>query len=381
MRLSKGKLTGLILVVVAVIVAGVAVTVKTRTAPAGPQETTQVTGYLGGEKISLFEDEQFRQLAAAAGLSVDYRKAGSYAMMNADTSGMDYLFPSSQAASEYGAEKGVKSSTDDIVFNTPIVVYTYRDVADALTGAGIMARNGDMYTLDVKAACDAMLSGVTWADLGYQGAYGQFKIDSTDPAKSNSGNEWAALLATVMNGGQPATADSISRDADSIRTIFDKSGWKDASSEDAFSQFLVLGKGSKPMMVGYESQALDLAANSPDTFAQVKDDLVIAYTTPTVWSTHVFMALSEEGERLGALLKSDDVQRIAWERHGFRGAGLTGTGDASAFGVTGVAQSVPASVSLPDTAAMRALLGVFGADIDNAASTSEASDVGATPGT
>lgn len=99
------------------------------------------------------------------------------------------------------------------------------------------------------------------ADVGYTAGYGQFRIDSTDPVKSNSGNEYAALLATVLNGGQPAMVDSVARDGKTIASIFAKSGWMETSSEDSFNQFLTLGVGSKPMMVGYESQLLDLAVN------------------------------------------------------------------------------------------------------------------------
>ncbi len=124
------------------------------------------------------------------------------------------------------------------------------------------------------------------ADVGYTAGYGQFRIDSTDPVKSNSGNEYAALLATVLNGGQPAMVDSVARDGKTIASIFAKSGWMETSSEDSFNQFLTLGVGSKPMMVGYESQLLDLAVNQPDAFKQIKDDVVIVYPTPTVWSTH-----------------------------------------------------------------------------------------------
>ena len=90
--------------------------------------------------------------------------------------------------------------------------------------------------------------------------------------KSNSGNEYAALLATVLNGGQPAMVDSVARDGKTIASIFAKSGWMETSSEDSFNQFLTLGVGSKPMMVGYESQLLDLAVNQPDAFKQIKDD-------------------------------------------------------------------------------------------------------------
>lgn len=357
--MSKGKIVGLVLVVVAVVISGVATTIVSRRSAqtASTADTVTVSGYLGGEKISLFDDPEFTSIASNAGLSVNYKKAGSLAMMTSDSTGMDYLFPSSQSAVDYGESEGVQPKSTDIVFNTPIVVYTYKDIADALVGSGIMQKDSaGVYTLDAKAACDAMLANKTWADLGYANGYGAFKIDSTDPTQSNSGNEWAVLMATVLNDGQPATVDSVQRDAASLKAIFTKSGWMDTSSADSFSQFLVLGKGSKPMMVGYESQVLDLAVNDPDTYAQVKDDLVIAYTTPTVWSTHVFMALDDNGQKLRDVLLSDDVQKLAWQKHGFRGANLKGTGSVSDFGVTGAAESAPAAIDLPTAAAMKELL-------------------------
>ena len=354
--MSRSKLVGLVLVVLAVVVAG-GVLVWRQAQPA-PAEAVSVNGYLGGEKISLFEDPDFQKLAEGAGLDISYKKAGSLAMMDADQTGMDYLFPSSQAAVAYGEAQGVKAQSTDIVLNSPIVVYTYRDVADALVGSGVMSKDGDVYTLDVRAAVDAMLANKTWADLGYAKGYGQFRIDSTDPAKSNSGNEWAALIATVLNDGQPATAASVQRDAASIQAIIQKSGWMETSSEDSFSQFLTLGEGSKPMMVGYESQVLDLSVNQPDVYKQVKDDLVVAYTTPTVWSTHVLVSLDDSGDRLRDFLKSDDVQRLAWERHGFRGASQLGTDGASRFGVPGIAEQVPAAVELPGNDGMQALISV-----------------------
>lgn len=361
-RMSKGRIIGLICVLAAVLVVGGAMLFRQaqpepEPAPA-PVEPIEMTGYLGGEKISLFDDPEFVSLAEQAALSIGYRKAGSLAMMEAPIEGMDYLFPSSQAAVAYGHERGIEPVSEQIVLNSPIVIYTYRDVADALVGSGIMAKDGEVYTLNVDAAVEAMLADRTWADLGYTAGYGQFRIDSTDPAESNSGNEWAALVANSLAGGQPASVESIDANAGSIRKIFAKSGWMETSSEDSFRQFLTLGEGSKPMMVGYESQVLDLSVNEPDLLAQVADNLVVAYTTPTVWSTHVIMALDEAGEQLTEFLMSDEVQKLAWERHGFRGASQLGTDSAERFGVAGIAERVPAAVELPAPAAMGRLIEV-----------------------
>lgn len=361
MKMSRSKLVGLVAVVAVVAIFGVVrLWQQAQPQPVAPVEATTVTGYLGGEKISLFDDEEFNTLASQAGLDVQYRKAGSLAMMDSDLTGMDYLFPSSRAAVEYGASKGVTSSDQDIVFNSPIVVYTYRDVADALVGSGIMSKDGDVYKLDTAAAVQAMVDDKTWQDLGWDAGYGQFRIDSTDPTKSNSGNEWAALVATMLNGGQPATVESVERDADKLRAVFQKSGWMETSSEDSFNQFLTLGEGSKPMMVGYESQILDLAANQPNIYTQAKDDLVVAYLTPTVWSTHVIMPLDDRGVQLRDFLKSDAVQRLAWERHGFRTAAYTGTDSVSRFDVPGTVDKITSVVELPSTDAMNKIIEVLG---------------------
>ena len=63
------------------------------------------TGYLGGEKIGLFDDAQVQGARRKQGIAIDYRKAGSLAMMDADRKGMDYLFPSSRAPSNTAMRK------------------------------------------------------------------------------------------------------------------------------------------------------------------------------------------------------------------------------------------------------------------------------------
>lgn len=112
MKLSKSKIIGLIaLLAVVGVVCGTLVWRQSQPAPAEPTEQVSITGYLGGEKIGLFDDAKFKALAAKQGIAIDYRKAGSPAMMDTDRKGMGYLFPSSRAAVEYGNAKGVKPIT------------------------------------------------------------------------------------------------------------------------------------------------------------------------------------------------------------------------------------------------------------------------------
>ena len=182
MKLSKSKIIGLIaLLAVVGVVCGTLVWRQSQPAPAEPTEQVSITGYLGGEKIGLFDDAKFKALAAKQGIAIDYRKAGSLAMMDADRKGMDYLFPSSRAAVEYGNAKGVKAPPSDIVFNSPIVLYTHKAVADGLVNGGLVTKDDSgAYHMDMAKAVDAMVANTTWADVGYTAGYGQFRIDSTD---------------------------------------------------------------------------------------------------------------------------------------------------------------------------------------------------------
>lgn len=94
MKLSKSKIIGLIaLLAVVGVVCGTLVWRQSQPAPAEPTEQVSITGYLGGEKIGLFDDAKFKALAAKQGIAIDYRKAGSPAMMDTDRKGMGYLFP------------------------------------------------------------------------------------------------------------------------------------------------------------------------------------------------------------------------------------------------------------------------------------------------
>lgn len=251
MKLSKSKIIGLIaLLAVVGVVCGTLVWRQSQPAPAEPTEQVSITGYLGGEKIGLFDDAKFKALAAKQGIAIDYRKAGSPAMMDADRKGMGYLFPSSRAAVEYGNAKGVKAPPKRHRLQLT-------DCAIHAQGRGGRARE--------RRTCD-------------------------------QGRFWRV------------------------------------------------------------SHVLDLAVNQTDAFKQIKDDVVIVYPTPTVWSTHTLMALDEKGDTLLNLLKTPAAQKLAWERHGFRAANFAGTDSISRFGVAGTLDQIPAVSELPNNDAMQHLI-------------------------
>ena len=254
----KPKLIGILLLAVVVLAAG---------GYSFYRENGRVTvlrGYLGGEKTGLFEDEEAaRILERKYHIQFDYSRAGSLDMVTADQEGMNYLFPSSQTALSYYEDVHGQPLQEEIIFNTPIVLYTHRMVLEAFEANGIVSQTDGVYYVDMQKLTERILAGTTWEVLGIPELYGQVSVDTTDPTASNSGNMFAALLACVLNGGQTVDETSVESILPELKQIFDGLGYMETSSSDLFQQFLRTGVGDKPVIAGYESQLLEFAVQYP----------------------------------------------------------------------------------------------------------------------
>ena len=322
----------------------------TKTKPA-----TQVSGYIGGEKVGFLEDEEVLEiLRNEYGLDVDYSKAGSLDMMTADLSGRNYLFPSSSIALEYYEELHGSPKQSEIILNTPIVLYTHKIVLDAFEQQGLITKDGEVNYIDMNQLVAMIQNDTKWADIGVPELYGSVSVDTTDPAKSNSGNMFAALLADVLNGGQTLTPEGVGEILPQLQTIFGKLGYMETSSADLFDQFLRMGVGATPVAAGYESQIIEYAQMNPEAYEKIKDDVVILYPAPTVWSAHVLIAIDESGQTLLKGLQDETVQELAWKKHGFR-TGSAGTSQGETK-VTGIADSITQVAQVPSYEVMRQII-------------------------
>lgn len=322
-----------------------------------PNDVT-LSGYLGGEKIGLFEDQEVNDILKKNDhLILNYSKAGSFDMIRADLSGRDYLFPSSQTALELYEKQIGKPLQAEIIFNTPIVFYSRQVVADALIKEGLVTEKDGVYkVIDMPKLVQYMEEGKTWSQIGLPQLYGPILVHTTDPVKSNSGNMFAGLMANVLNNNRVVDASSIAEVLPRLTGVFHKLGYMETSSADLFEQFLRTGMGAKPLIAGYESQILEFAVTRKSDWEKVKDDIVILYPEPTVWSSHVYIALTENGKKGIEALRKDDIQKIAWEKHGFRTNVYTKGGDHSGFGVKGVADEVTQVMPMPDVATMEQIM-------------------------
>ena len=348
----KKKIAGLILLVVLMAVIG-GIYFVTGNAP----RIVNVDGYVGGEKIELLEDEEVQSVFEEKyGLNVDYSRAGSLDMMTADLSGRDYLFPSSSIALEYYEDLHGSPVQSEIVLNTPIVLYTHQIVLDAFESQGLITTDGDIHYIDMAGLLELIQNGAQWSDIGLPELYGRVSVDTTDPSKSNSGNMFAALVANVLNEGQTVTEADLAAILPELQDIFGKLGYMETSSSDLFSQFLRMGVGAEPIIAGYESQLIEYAALYPDEYDRIRDDVVMLYPAPTVWSAHVMIALDENGQILLNAMQDEDIQEIAWKKHGFRTGNYGDIADSGAIPAEGVAASITQVAQVPSYDVMKVII-------------------------
>ena len=348
----KKKIVGLILLVVLMAVIG-GIYFVTGNAP----RIVSVDGYVGGEKIELLEDEEVRSVFEEKyGLNVDYSRAGSLDMMTADLSGRDYLFPSSSIALEYYEDLHGSPVQSEIVLNTPIVLYTHQIVLDAFESQGLITTDGDIHYIDMAGLLELIQNDSQWSDIGLPELYGRVSVDTTDPSKSNSGNMFAALVANVLNGGRTVTETDLDTILPELQDIFGKLGYMETSSSDLFSQFLRMGVGAEPIIAGYESQLIEYASIYPDEYDRIRDDVVMLYPTPTVWSAHVMIALDENGQILLNAMQDEEVQDLAWKKHGFRTGNYGDIADSGAIPAEGVAASITQVAQVPSYDVMKVII-------------------------
>lgn len=347
----KTKIAGMLVLLLVILAGGGYYIYSERT------DVLILNGYLGGEKTGLFEDEEIKKiLKKDYQIEFQYQRAGSLDMVTAEQAGRDYLFPSSQTALEYYQETYGKPASDEIIFNTPIVLYSHRTVVDALKTCGVVTEKEGICYADMKKLVELIEKDTTWSDVGIPELYGSLSVDTTDPVKSNSGNMFAALIANVLNDGNTVDTVSVNRILPRLKRIFGKTGYMENSSSDLFNQFLRMGVGAKPLIAGYESQLLEYAAENPEEYDKIKEDIVMIYPTPTMWSTHIYIALDEDGKKGSRALSDEKIQKLAWEKHGFR----TSSYDISSTGgegkVSGVCKQPESVMNMPGYKAMKRIM-------------------------
>lgn len=247
-------------------------------------------------------------------------------------SNYDALFTSDQRFYDYYKLSPNKENNESdryivldggLTLNTPIVIYSWKEVANKLIAEGIVTQtDGVYYITDMNKLIDYILTGKSWSDIGLTELYGKINIASTDPVSSSPGATYYGLLLSILGNGQ-ISDEGLDDNLAKLKLFYQKSGYMNNTPADLFERYLKTGMGGEPMIVDYEKSLIDFANSNPNGFKQVKDDIVVLYPKPTIWNSHCFAAFSENGKKLYKALQDDEIQQIAWEKYGFR-TGITG---------------------------------------------------------
>jgi len=355
---NKQTIAGLLILIALIIVVIAVVAIKSENEE--KYSTITIYGAVGGGKENFLADEDFNNiLAQRYGIKVvndtwSNGKLIKNSVLREDGSHYDFIFFSDQRFYEYyktsaNTQKGEAPRetvlNGSLTLNTPIVIYSWDTVVDALIKENIVTeQNGVYYITDMEKLINYILEGKKWNEIGLNNLYGSINISSTDPVTSSPGATYYGLLLSIMCGGE-VNETNIEENLPKLKQFYEKSGYMSFAPADLFDKYLKTGVGAYPMIVDYEKSIIDLANSNPDGFAQVKDKIRILYPVPTIWNSHCIATLTENGNKYYEAFSDKDIQQIAWNKYGFR-TGITGGNyDVSSVGVSGIPQSIDTAVS------------------------------------
>jgi hypothetical protein len=327
-------------------------------------EPKRLFGFAGGEKEGFLSNTRVRStLERQFGLILDARRAGSVEMVR-ERALLDqkpqFLWPSSSVLVEVARISGLKISRDQVIFNSPIVLYSWDRIADGLVKAGFAEpAGGPRYKADLAKLLKAIIAGETWASLGVGDLFGRARIVSTDPNKSNSGFMFAGLTASLLSG-DVVMPDTLNRIDGDVATVFRRMGFKPPSSGKLFDDYVAGGAGAQPLIVGYENQLVEWVLQDAERWKRLETNApakpVILYPQPTVFSSHPLISIDRQADELIDALMSETLLEMAWEDHGFRGPLGTIGKARNALLQSRLIERIDAVLPMPDAPVMLALL-------------------------
>lgn len=227
-----------------------------------------------------------------------------------------------------------------LTLNTPIVIYSWGEVVDALEKEKIVTqKDGVYYITDMPKLLNYILTGKKWSDIGLSQLYGNINVASTDPVTSSPGATYYGLLLSIMCESS-INDKNLQTNLPKLKEFYEKSGYMNNTPADLFEKYLKTGMGGEPMIVDYEKSIIEFANSNPEGFEQVKKDIRILYPTPTIWNSHCIATFDESGNKFYQAFEDKEIQQIAWSEYGFR-TGITGGN----YDVSGLEIGIPQNIT------------------------------------
>ena len=321
---------------------------------------TTVTVAVGGGKEDFLADEEVNKIIHKKyGLNVVYDSWSNGKMIvnplvRENGAKYDAMFPSDQRFYDYyklspDTSKGEAARSrvlnGSLTLNTPIVIYSWDTVVEALIKENIVTVSNNVYFItDMPKLLNYILEGKKWSEIGLNSIYGSINIASTDPVTSSPGATYYGLLLSILCDGN-VTEQSMEKNLPKLKEFYLKSGYMNNTPADLFELYLKTGMGNKPMIVDYEKSLIEFANSNPNGWNSVKDKVRILYPAPTIWNSHCVATFNELGNEYFKVFEDAQIQQIAWEKYGFRTGVTGGNYNVASVNVPNIPQEITSTVS------------------------------------
>lgn len=293
----------------------------------------RLAGVAGVEKRGLLQDAQVRAALGRAGFALDADFAPALGPVPA---GARWLWPATSLQVALNNAAPIREAASASALTSPLVLYSWASIADALVRAGLARRESGRLYADGPGLLRVQAEGRSWSSLGVDGPGGPVRIMAPNPARTALGLLFAAWSLT-----QGAAAEVLRPSFNGV-------------ADDVEAGYLTGRPVTHPLLAAFEHTLLEHVAADPAGRARQQAASggalpVALHLRPTLLADHPVVALDPSAQALAAAVTSPDVLKLAWTRHGLRGPGGAA---AVAEGFTATA-SAPAQVQTtppPDTA-------------------------------
>jgi hypothetical protein len=307
--------TAIAVILAAVVVAVVRVVIID--VPPPPCELQLVRGVVGSEKQPFFDDPEVQRVFGKYCMQVEAHSFGSQEMAGIKDLKKNYAFafPGSSPAADKIQEVHKLQTTVYEPFSSPMAIATFKNVAELLRTVGVTRHDprSGVWTFNVRRYLQ-LAGHLRWKEIpGNTSDIPKNKtllISTTHPRQSNSAAMYIAILSYVLNGDVIQDAQSKRHVIPRLTELFKKQGYLQRSTEGPFEDYLAYGISKGPMVLVYEAQfisrrILDLDRRDQPGPPAIRPEMMLMYPVPTAESKHTLVPLSEEGHKVGRLLKND----------------------------------------------------------------------------
>ncbi len=299
-------------------------------------------------KSDYFQDPEVRRLLLRHGIRVEVQRLGSRGIAQQSLAGMDVVFPSGQPAAKTILDKQGRTLDSVRPFVTPLVLATFRDYAETLRELGVAEpQKSGGNTLYYNLRMDEftkLLDGIsvdragkpvdqdgdgkvepadTWNGIGFDDVNkgesngGRVLVRTSSVCESNSAGTYLSILSFVRNGQRvPVAEDQVVDLAKAVKPLINLQGmWSD---EQADSYFSGEGESIAPIAVIYEHQYLAHQLAYRERHKKQDTQRVLLYPTPYALTEPQLIGLTDDGDRLVEIIRTDAELRQRATELGFR---------------------------------------------------------------